>query len=60
VLHDLQGLGGLTTIMGHLSDTWDTGLIRHDGVVYVLSDLATQREIICVNHDNSWKGGYFR
>jgi hypothetical protein len=24
VLHDLQGLGSLTTIWGHLSDTWDT------------------------------------
>ena len=23
MLHDLQGLGSLTTIWGHLSDTWD-------------------------------------
>ena len=23
MLHDLQGLGSLTTIMGHLSEAWD-------------------------------------
>jgi hypothetical protein len=23
VLHDLQGLGSLTTIMGHFSEAWD-------------------------------------
>ena len=25
MLHDLQGLGSLTTIWRHLSDTWDNG-----------------------------------
>jgi hypothetical protein len=35
VLHDLQGLGSLTTIWGHLSDTWDRSLLNlhhHDSV----------------------------
>ena len=28
MLHDLQGLGSLTTIWGHLSDTWDKAKCR--------------------------------
>ena len=35
------------------------GLVRHNGVVYIPSDRATQMEILRVNHDDPWQGGHF-
>jgi hypothetical protein len=47
VLHDLQGLGSLTTIMRYLSDTWDIRIERNERA----DKLAKKRAEKSVNQD---------
>jgi Integrase zinc binding domain len=36
----------------------NAGLVRHDGKVYIPLDEATRSELIKINHDDLWQGGY--
>lgn len=57
-----EALPGGTVKEGPFKGTWSedhSGLVRHDGAVYIPQDRATQMEILRVNHDDPWQGGHF-
>jgi hypothetical protein len=54
MLHDLQGLGSLTTIWGHLSDTWDNvtsarAFAEDRLLIYLSSPLLSKTVAILLN-----------
>ena len=51
-------VSGLTPMNGQ----WrvdQAGIVRRNGLIYILNDLVIKAEILRVNHNDPWDGGHF-